>query len=154
MSTEFNNNLDNSDVPIKDNKHSAVGGLFESVEQAQQYKLYLESLKLIAELKDKTGAGGKTLDIVVGKLDDGSPNVKKVKIADLIPKESEFERVRRITISNLNTMSDDEIRTWMARFGTDNIFELSGRIASYQLDKKKRDEAYNRFDVWGKKPEN
>ena len=144
MSAEYNNPLDNSDVPIRDNKHSAVGGMFESVEQATQYKLYLENLKLIAELRKSD----EKLDIVVGKNSAGEQVTRKVDIKDLIPKESEFERVRRVVISNLNIMEDDDIRVWMARFGTDNIFELSGRITSYQLDKKKRDEAFNRFNVW------
>jgi hypothetical protein len=144
MSAEYNNPLDNSDVPIRDNSKSAVGGLFESVEQAQQYKLYLENLKLIAEIKKSTDK----LKITVGKKDDGTPLEREVLLSDLIPKESEFERVRRVVIANLNKMSDDEIRVWMARFGTDNVFELSGRITSYQLDKKKRDEAFNKFNVW------
>ena len=147
MSKELNNPLDNSDVPIRDNKHSAVGGLFESVEQAQQYKLYLETLKLVAEIKKSTD----TMEIVVGqKLVSGTmTDIKStVSIKNLIPKESEFERVRRVVISKLNGMNDDTLRVWMSRFGTDNIFELSSRITSYQLDKKKRDEAYTQFNVW------
>jgi len=142
--SEYNNPLDNSDVPIRDNKHSAVGGLFESVEQAQQYKLYLENLRLISELKKSK----ETLVISVGKKADGSPATKEVKISELIPKESEFERIRRVVIAQLNIMSDDDLRQWMARFGTDALFELSSRISSYLLDKKKRDEAYKKFDVW------
>ena len=144
MGSEYNNVLDNSDVPIKDNRHTAVGGLYESVEQATQMKLYLENLKLIAELK----SSDKKLSIVVGRNAQGEIK-KDVDIKDLIPKESEFERVRRVVISNLNKMNDDELRTWMARFGTDNIFELSSRITAYQLDKKKRDEAFAKFNVWG-----
>ena len=147
MSKELNNPLDNSDVPIRDNKHSAVGGLFESVEQAQQYKLYLETLTLVAKLKKSTD----TMEIVVGqKLVSGKMTdiTQTVDIKNLIPKESEFERVRRVVISNLNKMSDDTLRVWMSRFGTDNIFELSSRITSYQLDKKKRDEAFTQFNVW------
>ena len=68
MSRELNNPLDNSDVPIRENKHSAVGGLFESIEQAQQYKLYLETLTLVASLKKST----ETMVIVVGQVPDGS----------------------------------------------------------------------------------
>lgn len=148
MSGEFNNSLDNSDVPIRDNSKSAVGGLFESVEQAHQYKLYLENLKLYAELTDATGAGGKKIKIVVGKNAANDPITKEVTLASLVPKESEFERVRRVTIAKLNAMSDDQLRVYMARFSTDNIFELSARISAYLLDKKKRDEAYGQFDVW------
>ena len=151
MSSEYNNPLDNSDVPIRDNKHSAVGGMFESVDQASQYKLYLENLKLVAELKDAAGLGAKKLKMIVGKKPDGSPAEKEVTIADLVPVESEFERIRRVTISNLNKMAStdqDKLRQWMARFGTDNLFELSGRISSYIMDKKRRDDAFSAFSVW------
>ena len=140
----YNNPLDNSDVPIRDTKHSAVGGLFESVDQAHQYKLYLESLKLVAELKTSADK----ITMTVGKGKDGKEIKKEVNIKDLVPKESEFERIRRFTIAKLNTMDDDKLRVWMARFGTDNIFTLSGRIASYELDKKKRDEAFDEFNPW------
>jgi hypothetical protein len=140
----YNSPLDNSDVPIRDTKHSAVGGLFESVEQASQYKLYLENLKLISELKKSK----EKLKIVVGRNANGDEIEKEVNIVDLIPKESAFESCRRVVIAKLNKMPDEELRVYMARFGTDQIFVLSGRIASYLLDKKKRDEAYNKFEVW------
>ena len=144
MSSTYNNKLDNSDVPIKDNQHSAVGGLFESVTQASQYKLYLETLELVAKLKKSAD----TMSISVGVRADGSSIIKDVKVADLIPKESEFERCRRVCISNLNKMSDAELRIWMARFGTDDLFELSSRITSSQLEKKRANEAFTKFDVW------
>ena len=140
-SAEFNNSLDNSDVPIRDNKHSAVGGMFQSVEQAEEYKLYLENLQLISKLVNDT-----TTKIKVVTTADGKG--QEILVKDLIPKESEFERVRKYTISKLNAMKDEDLRQWMARFGTDNIFTLSGRITAYQLDKKKRDEAYKQFDAW------
>jgi hypothetical protein len=148
MSNEFNNPLDNSDVPIRDTKHSAVGGMFQSIEQAHEYKLYLENLKLYSELTDVTGVGGKKITINVGKDSSGAAKTKDVLLKDLVPKESEFERVRRVTIATLNKMEDDKIRVQMARFGTDNVFELSARITAYLLDKKKRDEAYKEFDAW------
>ena len=123
--SDYNNKLDNSDVPIRDNKTSAVGGLFESVTQASQYKLYLETLKLIAEIKKSTDV----MQIDVGVGADGKTVVtKEVKIADLVPKESEFERFRRVCISRLNKMDDATLRIWMARYGTDSLFELSSRI--------------------------
>ena len=142
--SSYNNPLDNSDVPIRDNKHSAVGGLFESVTQASQYKLYLETLELVAKLKKSTD----TMTISVGVASDGSSIDKVVKVADLIPKESEFERCRRVCISNLNKMTDAELRIWMARFGTDDLFELSSRITASQLEKKRANEAFAKFDVW------
>ncbi len=142
--SDYNNKLDNSDVPIRDNKHSAVGGLFESVTQASQYKLYLETLELVSRLKKST----ETMKISVGVAADGSSIDQTVKVADLIPKESEFERCRRVCISNLNKMSDAELRIWMARFGTDDLFELSSRITASQLEKKRANEAYAAFDVW------
>jgi hypothetical protein len=148
MSNEFNNPLDNSDVPIRDTKHSAVGGMFQSIEQAHEYKLYLENLKLYSELTDEKGVGGRKIEINVGKDSAGNAVTKPVTLKDLVPKESEFERVRRVTIATLNKMADEELRVQMARFGTDNVFELSARITAYLLDKKKRDEAYTKFDAW------
>ena len=141
----YNNPLDNSDVPIKDNKHSAVGGLFESTTQAQQYKLYLETLQLIASIKNDSTT---EMEIQIGVKTDGSPLTRKVKIADLVPKESEFERFRRLCISRLNKMDDNTIRIWMARYGTDDLFELSSRITASQLEKRRGNEAFATFDYW------
>ena len=147
MSGKFNNDLDNSEVPIKEDEHNIMPG-FESEQQARQYKLYLENLKLMAELKKSP----ETLTLFVGQKKKGDGTLedvnKEVKIADLVPKESEFDRIRKVIISQLNQMKDEDLRKWMSRFGTDNIFVLSGRISAYQLDKKKRDEAYDNFNVW------
>lgn len=147
MSGKFNNDLDNSEVPIKEDEHNIMPG-FESEQQARQYKLYLENLKLMAELKASTDI----IKLFVGQKKKGDGTLedvnKEVKIADLVPKESEFDRIRKVIISQLNQMKDEDLRKWMSRFGTDNIFVLSGRISAYQLDKKKRDEAYDNFNVW------
>ena len=142
MSSTYNNPLDNSDVPIRDNKHSAVGGYFQSTEQASQYKLYLETLELVARLKKSTDK----MTINIGVKADGSAATQTIDIKDLIPKESEFERNRRICISKLNMMTDASLRVWMARFGTDDIFELSSRITASQLEKRRANEAYAEFD--------
>ena len=146
MSGEFNNKLDNSDVPIKETRKTMTGGYFQSEEQAKEMKLYLENLKLLAEFAGDEGE--KKLKMTVGYKPDGTAIVKEIATKELIPKESEFDRVRRVIIANLNKMKDDELRVWMARFGSDNIFELSALITSYSLDKKKRDEAFTKFQVW------
>lgn len=140
----LNNPLDNSDVPIKETDKSAVGGYFQSIEQAKQYKLYLENLELLTKLSYATA----TLPVTVGKDKDGHEVKKFLPVNQMIPKESEFDRTRKVVIIKLNTMSDDELRQWMARFGSDNIFHLSELISSYIIDKKKRDEAFNKFEVW------
>ena len=145
--SDYNNKLDNSDVPIRDNKKSAVGGLFESVTQATQYKLYLETLQLIASIKKSEDK----MKIDVGVDADGNAVIKEVKIADLVPKESEFERFRRVCISRLNKMEDATLRVWMARFGTDDLFELSSRITASQIEKKRGAEAFAKFDYWTEK---
>lgn len=142
--SDYNNKLDNSDVPIRDNKKSAVGGLFQSTEQASQYKLYLETLQLIAEIKKSEDK----MKIEVGVDDKNQPIVREVRIADLVPKESEFERYRRVCISKLNKMPDATLRIWMARFGTDDLFELSSRITASQIEKKRGAEAFSTFDYW------
>jgi len=143
MSGKYNNDLDNSEVPIKEDEHNTMPG-FESEAHARQYKLYLENLKLMAELAEGSTLGKTEIKIKVSK--DGKGQL--VPLSSLVPKESEFDRIRKVIISRLNAMPDDVLRQWMSRFGTDNIFVLSGRIASYQLDKKKRDEAFTAFDVW------
>ena len=152
MSGEFNNKLDNSDVPIKENKQTTVGGYFQSPTQAAELKLYLENLKLIADIqaKDKASGGYNDIEIeqVVGYQTNGTPIKKKIKIVDMLPKEDEFQRCRRVIIVELNKMKDDDLRVWMARFGSDNIFELSGLITSYGLDKKKREAAFDKFNIW------
>ena len=145
MSGQLNNSLDNSEVPIKEDKHSIVGGYFQSIEQASQMKLYLENLKLLSEISTSEAK----VKIQVGKKANGDAIEKELFIKDLAPKESEFDRLRRVVIVKLNSMSDDVLRVWFARFGTDNIFELSSLVTSYALDKKKRDEAFNEFNVWG-----
>ena len=145
--SDYNNKLDNSDVPIRDNKKRAVGGLFESVTQATQYKLYLETLQLIASIKKSEDK----MKIDVGVDADGNAVIKEVKIADLVPKESEFERFRRVCISRLNKMEDATLRVWMARFGTDDLFELSSRITASQIEKKRGAEAFAKFDYWTEK---
>ena len=145
--SDYNNKLDNSDVPIRDNKKSAVGGLFQSNEQASQYTLYLETLQLIASIKKSEDK----MKIEVGVDADGNSVIKEVKIADLVPKESEFERFRRVCISRLNKMEDATLRVWMARFGTDDLFELSSRITASQIEKKRGAEAFAKFDYWTEK---
>ena len=143
MSGKYNNSLDNSEVPIKEDEHNTMIG-FESESQARQYKLYLENLKLMAEL----AASGDALEVGIGKNSAGKELFQTLLIKDLVPKESEFDRLRKTIISKLNQMTDSDLRQWMSRFGTDNIFVLSGRISAYQLDKRKRDEAFTKFNVW------
>ena len=46
-------------------------------------------------------------------------------------------------------MTDAQLRIWMARFGTDDLFELSSRITSSQLEKKRSNEAFKQFDYTG-----
>lgn len=155
MSSEFNNPLDNSDVPIRDTKKSATV-MFESPEQASEYKLYLETLKLLGEMQGKKARADGTGDanaptripVLIGKKANGDKNEKWLAINELVPVESEFQCLRKWVITQLNTMEDEQLRIWMSRFGTDNIFILSGRIAAYQLDKKKRDEAFTKFNAW------
>ena len=151
MSGAYNDSLDNSEVPIKEDKKNLMPG-FESEEQARLYKLYLENLKLMHELT-ATALGDKTLSMQVGTR-NGKKLTQEVALKNLVPRESEFDRIRKVTIARINRMTDEDLRRWMSRFGTDNIFVLSGRIAAYLLDKKKRDEAYSNFNVWGNADEN
>ena len=146
MGENYNNSLDNSEVPHKGDENNTLPG-FESERQARQFKLYLENLKLLAEFQSDEYKK-KEIVIKIGKGSDGNDKQRTVLIKDLIPRESEFERVRKVVITQLNVMKDHELMQWQSRFATDDVFDLSGRIASYQLDKKRRDDAYNNFDAW------
>ena len=146
MSSQLNNPLDNSDIPIKNTEKTITGGYFQSMEQAKEMKLYLENLKLLGALQGEDG--DTELTVNVGKKANGQSATRKLKLKDMVPKESEFDRTRKVVISQLNGMTDDELRQWMARFGSDNIFHLSELITSYIIDKKKRDEAFKVFEVW------
>ena len=95
----------------------------------------------------KGASSTQPLTLQVGRK-GGKIQTQDVMLKDLVPRESEFDRIRKVTIARINRMTDDNLRRWMSRFGTDNIFVLSGRISAYLLDKKKRDEAYENFDVW------
>jgi hypothetical protein len=155
MSSEFNNPLDNSDVPIRDTKKSATV-MFESPEQASEYKLYLETLKLLGEMQGKKARPDGTADVnevirvpvQVGKKADGSKNEKWLALKDLVPMETEFQRLRKWVITQLKAMDDETLRIWCARFSTDDPFTLSGRIAAYQLNTKKEREAFDKFNAW------
>lgn len=146
MGENYNNSLDNSEVPHKNDENNTLPG-FESERQARQFKLYLENLKLLAEFQSDEYED-KKIKIKIGKGSDGKDKQRTVLIKDLIPRESEFERVRKVVITQLNVMADQELMQWQSRFATDDVFDLSGRIASYQLDKKRRDDAYNNFNAW------
>ena len=126
MSGTYNNDLDNSDVPIKEDKQNMMPG-FESEEQAKLYKLYLENLKLMYELT-ATSKGKEKLQMQVGVAEDGTPLVREVELRDLVPRESEFDRIRKVTIARLNVMTDENLRKWMSRFGTDNLFVLTAYV--------------------------
>jgi hypothetical protein len=128
---------DNSDVKIG-SEGNHVGGLYKSISEAQHMKLYLENLKLMASV----GASKDELTIKVGETE------KKVLISSLIPKESEFERVRKIVISNLNGMTDDALRGYQAKYDADSIFELSGKIANFMLDQRRKNAAYADIEKW------
>lgn len=144
MSGTLNNSMDNSEVPIRETEKTAVGGYFQSITQAEQYKLYLENLKLMAEIQSSAA----TIKIDMGKKADGTPKTASLPVKDLLPKESEWDRTRRIIIAKLNKMPEDELRPWMARFETDDIFLLSSRITTFIVDGKRREKAKEEFNIY------
>ena len=69
MGENYNNSLDNSEVPHKNDENNTLPG-FESERQARQFKLYLENLKLLAEFQS-TEYNDKKIKIKIGKGSDG-----------------------------------------------------------------------------------
>ena len=157
----YENKLDNSDVQLNGGAKEVVGGMFNSLQEAQAMKLYLENLKLIHELqggKKTTATSGPSagkdvaaVSIKVNKFDPSSGKSTStdelVPLEDLIPKESEFERTRKVIISKLNKKSDEEIRELMARFDSEGTFELSSKITNYVLDQRKRSKAFSEWNM-------
>lgn len=154
----YENKLDNSDVQLSKDSKEVVGGMFNSVSEAQTMKTYLETLKLTAEIKAKaTEARGKTTDaeraktggamLIKVEVPDGTTGKTKseerlVFLDDLIPAESEFERARKVIIAKINGKTDSELRELMARFDSESTWDLSSKITNYVLDQRKRNSAY------------
>ena len=128
--------MDNSDVKVSTGK--GVGGVYGSKSEAEEMKLYLENLKLMAELT----ANDDEIEIKAGS------GTVKVKVNTLIPKESEFERVRKVVISNLNKLGDADLRTYQAKYEADGIFELSSKIANFMLDQNRKQSELTQLKKW------
>lgn len=147
----YENKLDNSDVQLSKDNKDVVGGLYNSMNEAQAMKVYLETLKLTAELQASTGKIKMRVQVphadptkrALGEMEDKEVGVD---VSALIPKESEFERTRKVIISKINQKTDNELRELMARFDSDSTWELSSKIANYVLDQRKRTKAFNEWN--------
>jgi hypothetical protein len=173
----YENKLDNSDVQLDKDSKDVVGGLYNSMAEAQAMKIYLDNLKTMVDLEDASGAA-KTAYLTLGAKDREDSAKVSVAIAgkkgaipievsvwdatakatkqetrwvlatSLIPKDSEFERARKVIISKINAKSDEELRSLMARFDASSTFELSSKIANYVLDQRKRNSAFESWNAF------
>ena len=139
------NKYDNSDL-IMDRTPKQLANAYNDLEEMQTYKLYLETLEIEARMKKSTDK------ISIPSRDDPTKKVE-VEVKSLVPRQSEFEELRRLVVSRLNGAAtggkhganESEIKQLMADFSADNTFDLSSKITNYLLDKKRRDKVTDSF---------
>jgi len=135
------NKYDNTDF-VQDRSIRDVVAGYSRYDEIRAYKLYLETLKLEAEMAGAV----ETIDIPYEKA-DGTTDVHKVKINQLIQKPTKFENYRRLVIAKLNSIKDErELKQLMSDFEEDSIYELSGKIANHMIDKTRRERVAISFD--------
>lgn len=150
MSEQHKNKLDNSEFAMSNTTRDISAASVDRSEE-QRLKEYMEVLKLRAEIEKDASLELK----IPTKVWDGTANSgkgawvmnlnKKVKVVDLLPQDSEFEKVRKLIIIKLNQEGPESeiFRRYASRFGSNSTFELSSRIANYVLDEKRRKETYD-----------
>jgi ethanolamine utilization protein EutQ (cupin superfamily) len=133
------NKYDNTDM-VMEREAKDVAAAYTQFEEMKAYKLYLETLQLEAKMEGNIRIGN-----------------EEVPVSDLVPEVSEFEKVRRTVLAKLNrTQRDDKtggkeyFKKLMTEFETDSIWELSGKIANYVLDRDRRNKVSVMFGMEGK----
>lgn len=137
--TDFENNLDNSDLQLRNTGKDIAAG-YDSLEEAKAYKLYLETLKLESEIK----SGGKKMKIKDPFDKDGKKEYE-VDVADLVGIDSQFENCRRLVLIKLNKMTKLELKQMLADFESSGVMDLSSKISNFLVDKHRRDQANTKF---------
>jgi len=116
------NPLDNSEtlqsVSQKDEYLLSRTGQESELDSMIKYMKYLE-------LRASLNSGTKTIKV------DG----KDINVAEMLPQNTEFDNYREKVIVMLNRLtSDHPLFQQLARdFGTNSVFELSGKIANFYL---------------------
>lgn len=136
------NKLDNSEYSAANtSKDLTMGSSGTQSEEALLFQ-YMQNLKLRAEIESDNTL---VLPVVTDKTWDDSTGkwvttTKKVPVKDLLPKDSEYERVRKLIIVKLNEAGPESelFRRYASRFGTNSIFAISSKAANFVLDEKRR----------------
>lgn len=140
----FENPMDNADLQME-RQAKDIAAAYTEFDEMKAYKLYLETLELEARV------GAATAAVDAGYYDSkGDWIAKPIKINELMPKASEFEKIRRMVIQKLNAkdFKQSDLKQAMAEFETDSIWELSSKITNFIIDKRRRDAVYTKFNVY------
>jgi hypothetical protein len=144
MSESFKNPLDNSEFSsatgLKDLQPAAINN-----DELTALKLYMEVLQMQAKIE----AEPDLKLTMTNRVYDADKRVwvdavQKVPVSKLLPQDSDFEKLRKLVILELNTAGpeSDKFRTLAARFQTNSIFTLSGKYAHFLLNKRREEETY------------
>ena len=144
----FENKYDNADLQ-SDRSTKDLAAAYTQFDEMRAYKMYLETLKIEAEIG--TSAGFIVSNIVQA---DGSIDRRQIPIKNLVPEQSEFEQARRRVIYKLNAEMQAvggaaKMKQLYAEFETESIFELSSKITNYLIDKTRRERVATNFDFAG-----
>lgn len=128
--------LDNSDLKFKVGG-VGDGGLFDSKTKLEERNAYLKNLILEAQIAN-----------LEGNNDEITINGKQVSIKNLVGKEDEHSRFRKIAISQLNQLDDDKLRVFFGRYQVDNIMDLSSEIANFMIDRTRKEKTFDATKGW------
>jgi hypothetical protein len=142
MSENFVNPLDNSEFSsgnsLKDLQPAAI-----SHDELENLKLYMEVLRMQAKIESEPN-----LQLTMKKrVWDGAAWVERtqrVPVAKLLPQDSDFEKMRKLIILDLNNAGpeSDKFRKLASRFQTNSLFTLSGKYAHFLLNKRREEETW------------
>lgn len=139
---DYDNQYDNAEFQT-DRRVKDIAAAYTEYDEMKAYKMYLETLKVEAEV-------GQSTDEVISKirLADGKFKDEKIKIKDLIPQQSEFEMARRMVIVKLNKADPSEVKRLFAEFETESMWVLSSKITNFLLDKSRRDRVADAYKFY------
>lgn len=149
MSEQHKNKLDNSEFAMSNTSRDVAPAAVDKSEEERLYH-YMRTLKLRAEIEAEDDMTIK----VPTRVWDPAANAgagewvlqanKTVRVRDLLPVDSEFEKTRKLILIQLNGWGPEHesFRKYASRFGSNSTFELSSRITNYVLDEKRRKETY------------
>lgn len=144
---DYNNKYDNTDL-VLEREARDLAAAYSKIEQMNAYKNYLETLKLESELSDVSSK--KMVTVHIKDAATGKYAPKPIPVHQLLERPSEFEQMRRLVLRKLNSgdkITDEKLKQLMADYEVDGIFELSGAIANFIVDKTRRETNGKLFDM-------